>query len=396
MTSVILFLRWPVVFGLLAAIIILDYFPALLSGLTPGGQPAAAQASAASVTQGPYSYAEAFNRAAPAVVNIYTSKTVRQKMPAVFDTPLFKRYLEQKNIRLQERIQRSLGSGVIISQEGYILTNYHVIKDADEILVRLQDDREALATVVGNHPETDLAVLKITLDGLNAIPLGNSSQAMIGDVVLAIGNAYGFGHTVTQGIISATGRYGINLNTYENYIQTDAAINPGNSGGALIDARGYLLGINTLIFSKDGGSQGIGLAIPSDLAVGIMSDLVMYGEVIRGWLGIHVDVRPLSDQQSIDSQLSVDIAMIVTSTDPGSPAAQSGLIADDIIIKINGRPVGNSRQTMEAAMQFVETSRPGQKVSIDIVRDGVEFSLMAVLGARPRAQESADLQPSGA
>jgi serine protease DegS len=396
MTSVILFLRWPVVFGLLAAIIILDYFPALLSGLTPGGQPAAAQASAASVTQGPYSYAEAFNRAAPAVVNIYTSKTVRQKMPAVFDTPLFKRYLEQKNIRLQERIQRSLGSGVIISQEGYILTNYHVIKDADEILVRLQDDREALATVVGNHPETDLAVLKITLDGLNAIPLGNSSQAMIGDVVLAIGNAYGFGHTVTQGIISATGRYGINLNTYENYIQTDAAINPGNSGGALIDARGYLLGINTLIFSKDGGSQGIGLAIPSDLAVGIMSDLVMYGEVIRGWLGIHVDVRPLSDQQSIDSQLSVDIAMIVTSTDPGSPAAQSGLIANDIIIKINGRPVGNSRQTMEAAMQFVETSRPGQKVSIDIVRDGVEFSLMAVLGARPRAQESADLQPSGA
>lgn len=396
MTSVILFLRWPVVFGLLAAIIILDYFPALLSGLTPGGQPAAAQAVAASVTQGPYSYAEAFNRAAPAVVNIYTSKTVRQKMPAVFDTPLFKRYLEQKNIRLQERIQRSLGSGVIISQEGYILTNYHVIKDADEILVRLQDDREALATVVGNHPETDLAVLKITLDGLNAIPLGNSSQAMIGDVVLAIGNAYGFGHTVTQGIISATGRYGINLNTYENYIQTDAAINPGNSGGALIDARGYLLGINTLIFSKDGGSQGIGLAIPSDLAVGIMSDLVMYGEVIRGWLGIHVDVRPLSDQQSIDSQLSVDIAMIVTSTDPGSPAAQSGLIADDIIIKINGRPVGNSRQTMEAAMQFVETSRPGQKVSIDIVRDGVEFSLMAVLGARPRAQESADLQPSGA
>jgi serine protease DegS len=219
---------------------------------------------------------------------------------------------------------------------------------------------------------------------------------MIGDVVLAIGNAYGFGHTVTQGIISATGRYGINLNTYENYIQTDAAINPGNSGGALIDARGYLLGINTLIFSKDGGSQGIGLAIPSDLAVGIMSDLVMYGEVIRGWLGIHVDVRPLSDQQSIDSQLSVDIAMIVTSTDPGSPAAQSGLIANDIIIKINGRPVGNSRQTMEAAMQFVETSRPGQKVSIDIVRDGVEFSLMAVLGARPRAQESADLQPSGA
>jgi len=392
MNSVILFLRWPVVCGLLAAIIILDHFPGLVSNQPPSVAPTTQQTDPA--PQGPYSYAEAFNRAAPAVVNIYTSKTVRQQIPAFYNTPRFKRYLEEKNLKLQERIQRSLGSGVIISQEGYILTNYHVIKDADEILVRLQDDREALATVVGNHPETDLAVLKIKLDGLNAIPIGNSSQARIGDVVLAIGNAYGFGHTVTQGIISATGRYGINLNSYENYIQTDAAINPGNSGGALIDAKGFLVGINTLIFSKDGGSQGIGLAIPSDLAVGIMSDLVMYGEVIRGWLGIHVDVRPLTAQQSIDSQLSADIAMIVIRTDTGSPAEQSGLLPGDIIIKINGRPVGNSSQTMEAAMQFVETSRPGQKVAIAIIRDGIESSVIAVLGARPRTEQWQDSAPA--
>lgn len=337
--------------------------------------------------QSPYSYADAFNRAAPAVVNIYTSKKVRQKLPPRLDNPLFRRHLKQKNIRLKERIERSLGSGVIISKEGYILTNLHVIKDADEILIRLQDEREALAIVIGKHPETDLAVLKINLDNLNAIPIGNSSQAMIGDVVLAIGNAYGFGHTVTQGIISATGRYGLNLFAYENYIQTDAAINPGNSGGALIDARGNLLGINTVMISKDGGSQGIGLAIPSDLAVGIMSDLVMYGEVIRGWLGVHVDVQPLSPQLSIENNLSTDIAMIVTSTDVGSPAGQSGIKAGDIIIKLNDRPVGNSRVTMEAAMQSVKNSRPGEKVFIQYIRDGEQFNTIAILETRPQIDE---------
>ena len=224
-----------------------------------------------SILRGPFSYAQAVKQAAPAVVNIYTLKTVKQKLPVLYRDPVLRYFLQKNNIRQKERVQNSLGSGIIINPNGYILTNNHVIKDADKILVLLQDGREALANVIGIDHETDLAVLKIDLNELETITVGDPSQAMVGDVVLAIGNPYGFGHTVTQGIISATGRHGLELSTYENFIQTDAAINPGNSGGALVDAQGRLLGINTAIHSNSGGSQGIGLATPSDLAIRIMS-----------------------------------------------------------------------------------------------------------------------------
>lgn len=390
MKSLFQFLRWPVLCGVLAAIIILDHFPQLFADLPVSFFGLSGEETKTenhnNNNNNPYSYADAIVKAAPAVVNIYTSKTERQQVPESLNN--FLRKLQKNNTRLKiqvkERIQRSLGSGVIISHEGYILTNFHVIEDKDEILVRLQDEREALAVVIGTHPESDLAVLKIDLDNLNTIPIGNPSEARIGDVVLAIGNAYGFGHTVTQGIISATGRYGLQLNEYENYIQTDAAINPGNSGGALIDARGNLLGINTLNITKDGGSQGIGLAIPSDLALGILSDLVMFGKVTHGWLG--VNVNPLLPTVAIENNLPQNNGIVITDTVPAGPADQSGLMEGDIITRINDRPVGDGR----AAMNFIINSRPGEKVAIDVFRDGQELQIEAVLGSEPQTSDWLD------
>lgn len=368
------FLGWPIICGLLAAVIILDHFPQLIEGPTGVVQvPETAPTGTHSAT----SYAEAVRRSAPAVVNIYTTKVIKQALPPVFNDPFFRYFLQRHNLQQKERVQRSLGSGVIITPDGYILTNNHVISGADEILVLLQDGREALATLVGADPETDLAALKIDLDNLETITVGDPAQAMVGDVVLAIGNPYGFGQTVTQGIISATGRYGLKLTTYENYIQTDAAINPGNSGGALIDTEGRLLGINTAIFTKTGGSQGIGLATPSDLAVRIMADLVQYGKVIRGWLGVEVQVLHPSFARA--KQLPIDDGIVVTGTYPGGPADRSGLQAGDIITQINGRPVGDG----QAAMNYIAATRPGETVNIMIYREGKYLTIKATTGVRP-------------
>ncbi len=377
LTQLFLFLRWPVVFGLMAAIIILDHFPQLVGESTTTNQ---SLLTAPAAIKGPYSYADAVQNAAPAVVNIYTSKTIRQQLPAILNDPFFRRFLQKNNIQQQERVQRSLGSGVIIAPEGYLLTNNHVISGADEILVLLHDGREALAEVIGTDPETDLAVLKISLDNLETIPIGDPSQAMVGDVVLAIGNPYGFGQTVTQGIISATGRYGIRLSTYENYIQTDAAINPGNSGGALVDAEGKLLGINTAIYSRTGGSQGIGLATPSDLAVRIMSDLIQYGEVIRGWLGIEVQAIPPAFAQA--NNLPLNNGIVVTGIYPKGPADKSGIQNGDIITHINGQPVGDG----QAGMNYIAATRPGDEVAVDVVRQGDAININAVIGQRPETQ----------
>ncbi|WP_339338717.1 trypsin-like peptidase domain-containing protein [uncultured Oceanicoccus sp.] len=374
MKELLEFLRWPVVCGLLAAIIILDHFPDLL-GINNANDTRSVS------SQGPYSYAQAVQQAAPAVVNIHTRKTVKQKLPALYNDPIL-RYLLQKNIiRQKERVQNSLGSGIIINPNGYILTNNHVIKDADKILVLLQDGREALAKVIGIDRETDLAVLKIDLNELETITIGDPSQAMVGDVVLAIGNPYGFGHTVTQGIISATGRHGLELTTYENFIQTDAAINPGNSGGALVDARGRLLGISTAIQSNSGGSQGIGLATPSDLAIRIMSDIIEYGKVIRGWLGVNVEPIPAATAQSYN--LPVNNGIIIMDIHRGGPADNSGLIKGDIITGINNQPVGNG----QAAMNFIAATRPGEEVVIDLVREGQTMSISAVVGNKEDATE---------
>jgi serine protease DegS len=371
MYKLLRFLSWPILCGILAAIIILEYFPAATDrALNPKQFNTLPDRSA-------FSYASAVQQAAPAVVNIYTSKTVKQKLPPGYDDPFLRYFFNRSNVQPKERVHRSLGSGVVIRTDGYLLTNHHVIDGADEILVLTHDGREALAKVIGSDPESDLAVLKIDLDNLNTIPVGDPSQAMVGDVVLAIGNPYGFGQSVSQGIISATGRYGLKLSTYENFIQTDAAINPGNSGGALVDAQGRLLGINTAIYTRTGGYQGIGLATPSDLALRIMSDLIQHGKVIRGWLGI--EVRQVTREIAQANGADFNNAVVVVGVDPNGPATEAGLSPGDIITHINGQPVGDGN----AAMNFVASTRPGEMIGITIIKQGKAKDLKAIVSNRP-------------
>ncbi len=350
------FITWPAVAGVLAAIVIMQW------------QALQRPAPAASYQLGAISFADAVQRAAPSVVNIYTSKRIRERRHPLADDPFFRRFMRNNNRR--ERLQRSLGSGVIIAQDGLIMTNAHVIAGADEILVSLQDGREALAQVVGTDTDTDLALLQIELPDLQAIPQGQADQLRVGDVVMAIGNPYGFGHSVSQGIISALGRYGLNLSTYEDYIQTDAAVNQGNSGGALINTRGQLIGINTAIFFRSGDSVGIGLAIPNDLAMQVSRDLQAYGRVIRGWVGL--EVQPLygaNNRQSLQ----------VIATAPGSPAAKAGIQNGDIITHINMQAVVDGRSTM----QQIALLRPGNAIDVTLLRSGEEMNLQAVVGQRP-------------
>ena len=277
------FLLWPIVAGILVAIVMLTFFP---QGISPSLAPVEInQVSPGNNAQpalghGPVSYADAVAKAAPAVVNIYTRSRVEQQQEDQFNDPALQEYYRQQERQAPDgltearKVISSLGSGVIISPQGYIITNNHVISEADAILVALQDGREAEAKVIGTDPETDLAILKIELSDLAVLDLVSSESLQVGDVVLAIGNPYGVGQTVTMGIISATGRNQLGINTYENFIQTDAAINPGNSGGALVNALGHMIGINTAIFSRSGGSQGIGFAIPSDLVKSVLQGII--------------------------------------------------------------------------------------------------------------------------
>lgn len=313
-------------------------------------------------------YSSAFERAAPAVVNIYTSKTVREQPSPLFDDPVLRHFFRRGNPTEREKVERSLGSGVIVSNEGYLLTNNHVIRGADEILVLLQDGRQAIARLVGSDLETDLAVLKIELPELRAIPLGDPERLRVGDIVLAIGNPYGFGQSMSQGIVSAKGRYGLGLSQYENFIQTDAAINPGNSGGALVDHHGRLIGINTAIYTKSGGSMGIGLAIPVDLAMRTMRDIIEYGQPVRGWLGL--EVKSLAPQSN---------GVIITALMPGGPAATAGLRVGDVIYAINETRVGDGH----AGMNEIAASRPGDTVTLEVGRGSLRTELRVVVGIRP-------------
>jgi serine protease DegS len=311
------------------------------------------------------------------VVNIYTRKQVQRRHHPLFDDPLFRHFFNHSDLPQQQRMQSALGSGVIVSTEGYLLTNNHVIEGAQEILVLLHDGREARATLIGSDPESELAVLKIDLDRLTAIQIGRPANARVGDVVLAIGNPFGVGQTVTQGIISATGRYGLGINTYENFIQTDAAINPGNSGGALVDAYGNLLGINTAILDKTGYSVGISFAIPADSAMKSLADIVRYGSVVRGWLGLEAQqlTPALAQSFGLDSTNGV----IITAVYSQGPAHLAGLNPGDVITHINNVSVGDGRQGMN---QIAETT-PGSKVTIRLVRSGQPLELEAVIGVRP-------------
>ena len=321
---------------------------------------------------GPVSYSHAVARAAPSVVNIYTRKITKPTNHPLLNDPYFRRLFNNQ----QQRIQSSLGSGVIMQADGFMLTNNHVIDGADQILVLLYDGREAAAVVVGKDPETDLAVLKIEADDLQPISVGEPSQARIGDVVLAIGNPYGVGQTVTQGIVSATGRNGLGLNTFENFIQTDADINPGNSGGALVDSYGNLLGINTAILNQS-GSVGIGFAIPADTAAKVLQDIVSYGYVVRGWLGM--DAFPLTAVIAKRLNLPLSHGLLVRAIYNGSPANLVGIQPGDVVVTINGDPVTDRQSSIS---QIADVA-PGAPIELVIWRQGQTFTVTAVAGIRP-------------
>ena len=315
------------------------------------------------------SYRDAARLAMPAVVNIFTTKGARQPKTPFMDDPLFRRFFGE-----QEDRQFSLGSGVVVSSEGYILTNNHVIETADEIEIALADGRKAVAKVVGTDPETDLAVVKINLQNLPAITLGHADKAKVGDVVLAIGNPFGVGQTVTMGIISALGRNHLGINTFENFIQTDAAINPGNSGGALID----LLGINTAIYSRSGGSLGIGFAIPVTTVKSVMESIISTGQVVRGWIG--VEPQDITPELAESFGLAKKSGAIIAGVLKGGPADKAGMRPGDILVAVEGKPVSDTTDMLNLIAQLT----PGNKAKMTVLRKGQESTVDVVVGKRPR------------
>jgi serine protease DegS len=323
------------------------------------------------------SYADAVEHAAGAVVNVYTSKVITRKRHPLLDDPLFRYFFGEQLDTPSKRTQTSLGSGVIVSPQGYVLTNNHVIAGADEIRILLQDGRSTSATVVGVDKDTDLAVLKIGLGNLPSIAISTSDNLRVGDVALAIGNPFGVGQTVTLGIISATGRSQLGINRYEDFIQTDAAINPGNSGGALINAYGELIGINTAIYSRSGGSQGIGFAIPSSLAASVMKQIVEQGHVQRGWLGI--EAQDLTPELAESFQLNNTRGMLIAGVLRGGPADTAGIQPGDVIETINGEQIDNAR----SAMSQIAQGGPDIRLQIRGIRDGRRFETTAITGRRP-------------
>jgi len=322
-----------------------------------------------------FSYNQAISLASPAVVNVYARQIRSSQTNPLFQDPIFRRFFG--DLSQEQEINNNLGSGVIMNKSGYLLTNAHVINEANDIQISLNDGRQATAKIIGIDSETDLAVLHIDLANLPVAPVGKSNALKVGDVVLAIGNPYNFGQTVTQGIVSATRRNKVGINIIEDFIQTDAAINPGNSGGALINARGELVGINTAIVSNSGGSQGIGFAIPVDQAIDVMQQLINRGYVERGWLGIVPQPVPsdISDALNLDTS-----GVIVTAVFNNSPAAAAGVMPGDIIIKVNGHPLLDSQQ----AVQIITGFKPGELINLDIIRNWDRIFLSAEVTQRPK------------
>ncbi len=368
-----------VVVGLALAFIATLLWPGLLQkGTAVEIRQSAAEAP--SLGAGPYSYSAAVEKAAPAVVNINTAKVVTVRPHPFFDDPVFRQFFGRDADGLigpRQQVERSLGSGVILSDQGYILTNHHVIRGADAIQVSLRDGRIAKAKVAGSDPETDLAVLKIDLGKLPVITLGHSERMHVGDVVLAIGNPFGVGQTVTMGIVSATGRNRLGINTFENFIQTDAAINPGNSGGALVDAEGRLVGINTAIFSKSGGYQGIGFAIPVSMAQAVLEDILKHGRPLRGWLGI--EAHEINAEIARALNLKSTDGVVITGIARGSPAHRAGLQLGDVIRAIDGKKI----TTGGDALVVISSRRPGSKLNLSVIRDGKEAAVEVTAIERP-------------
>ena len=375
--KLLLFIFQAVAVGVLAAVLLLIFLPDYVIDKRPVVEFLQDNSERPNdLGSGPVSYAQAVQRASPAVVNIYTSQQVIARPSLLLDSPILRRFFGDLN-KPRQRTQTSLGSGVIMSTQGYVLTNYHVIENADEIEVLLVDGNTVSANVLGADPETDLAVLTIEVENLPTAVISDSSKLQVGDVVLAIGNPFGFGQTVTQGIISATGRDRLGINTFENFIQTDAAINPGNSGGALINAYGELVGINTAIFSKSGGSQGIGFAIPVGLATDVMSQIIEHGRVIRGWLGL--ELQNLSPQLAESFGLKDRAGVLVAGVVRKSPAYKAGIRPGDIILLFNDSLIRDAKTIQNE----IASSRPDSEITISGLRRGKDFKIEAKIGQRP-------------
>lgn len=331
-------------------------------------------------TERPDSYSKAAEIAMPSVVNIFTRKEIKEEPShPLLNDPMFRRFFGEQ-FESRTRRASSLGSGVIVSPNGYILTNHHVVEAADEVEVALVDGRKAKASIIGSDPETDLAVLKIKLKELPAITFGQSQQVKVGDVVLAVGNPFGVGQSVTMGIVGAMSRSRVGINTFEDFIQTDAAINPGNSGGALTDTSGNLIGINTAIYSSSGGSLGIGFAIPIHVAKQIMEQIIQSGSVIRGWLGLSMQdmTQDLAESFGLDSPIGSLVASVLRD----GPADKAGIKAGDVLIAVGGKPVKNSSEMLNR----VAALSPSDTVTVTVIRNRQEESIQVKVGVRPKQQ----------
>ena len=340
---------------------------------------ALAQAVPQSREQMQMSFSPVVKQVAPAVVNIYTRRVVRQNVSPLLADPVLRQFFGQGMGLPQDRVERSLGSGVLVRADGVVVTNNHVIRNSQEITVVLADRREFEATLLGSDERTDLAVLKIDTgkQSLPTLPLGDSDALEVGDMVLALGNPFGVGQTVTMGIISALGRNHLGINTFENFIQTDAAINPGNSGGALVDTNGNLLGVNTAIYSRTGGNLGIGFAIPMSTAKNVMEAIINHGQVVRGWIGVEPqDITPeLAESFGLTRKTGAIIAGVLK----GGPADKAGIKPGDILVSVEGKPVADTTEMLNLIAQLT----PGQKAKMSLLRKSQETSVDIVVGKRP-------------
>ena len=371
---------WPIIAGILIALLVIREFPEL-TGRTRGIELNIVDNSAIAnqiSLEGPSSYATAVERAAPAVVNVYTTTIVETRAHPMARDPFFRNFFNLPSEPRRKRMESSLGSGVIVSANGYILTNHHVIAGADDIVVELKDGRVSQASVVGTDLDTDIAVLKIELNNLPKLIL-TTSPGRVGDLVFAIGNPFGVGQTVTMGILSATGRNQVGLANYEDFIQTDAAINPGNSGGALINVRGELIGINTAIFTRSGGSNGIGFAIPASIATDIMQELIDHGHVIRGWIG--VETKLLTEDLARSFGVNKNTGVLISGVYRRGPAANADILPGDILTHMNDQEITDGR----AAMNQVAGFDPGAKIVVRLLRNGQPIERIVLVGQRPHS-----------
>ena len=371
---------WPIIAGILIALLVIREFPEL-TGRTRGVELNIVDNSAIAnqiPLEGPSSYATAVERAAPAVVNVYTTTIVETRAHPMARDPFFRNFFNLPSEPRRKRMESSLGSGVIVSANGYILTNHHVIAGADDIVVELKDGRVSQASVVGTDLDTDIAVLKIELNNLPKLIL-TTSPGRVGDLVFAIGNPFGVGQTVTMGILSATGRNQVGLANYEDFIQTDAAINPGNSGGALINVRGELVGINTAIFTRSGGSNGIGFAIPASIATDIMQELIDHGQVIRGWIG--VETKLLTEDLARSFGVNKNTGVLISGVYRRGPAANANILPGDILTHMNDQEITDGR----AAMNQVAGFEPGAKIVVKLLRNGQPIERIVLVGQRPHS-----------